>query len=114
MSSKAAKPCCSTLIDHPAAHTFCLDSAHAGFTVTHFHSVSEMAVVLYGPNQQLLLILVALAQGLHNHWSSQFTLNSTGKNPSAFPIPIHLISTAPTSQQELTLLHSFLSFSNKS
>lgn len=31
--SKAVKPCCSTFIDHPAAHTFCFASAHAGFTV---------------------------------------------------------------------------------
>lgn len=49
MASKVVKPCCSTFIDHPAAHTFCFDFAHAGFTVLLTAlQVSEMAVGFYG------------------------------------------------------------------
>lgn len=52
MTSKAVKPYCSTLIDHSAAHTFCFDSAHAGFTALLTSvQVSEMAVGLCGPNR---------------------------------------------------------------
>lgn len=49
MTSEAVKLCCSTFIDHPAAHTFCFDSVHAGFTVLLTPvQVSEIAVGLYG------------------------------------------------------------------